>query len=132
MKPAKRIVAVGLASSIVLMLGACAPYSQSRLGESGGTGMEIVVNGKDPASMFQIGKAALEESGCVVTKVEEHNNLAVLYCHGSKVGNGKLEIESLTRSSHRLTMWNSMPGMSTGSKEISYVDQVLQTIKSKM
>jgi hypothetical protein len=131
MKPAKRMIAAGLASIIVLMLGACA-YSQSRLGESGGTGMDIVVSGKDPAGMFQLGKAVLEESGCAVTKVEEHNNLAVLYCHGSKVGNGKLEIESLTRSSHRLTMWNSMPGMSMGGKEISYVDQVLQTIKSKM
>jgi hypothetical protein len=131
MKPATRMVAVGFACSVVLLLGACA-YSQSRLGESGGTGMDLVVSGRDPAGMFQIGKAALEESGCAVTKVEEHNNLAVLYCHGSKVGNGKLEIESLTRSSHRLTMWNSMPGMSTGTKEISFVDQVLQTIKSKL
>jgi len=131
MKAATHMVAVGLASIIVLMLGACA-YSQSRLGESGGTGMDIVVSGRDPASMFQIGRAVLEESGCAVTKVEEHNNLAVLYCHGSQVGNGKLEIESLSRSSHRLTMWNSMPGMSMKSKEISFVDRVLQTIKTKM
>jgi hypothetical protein len=131
MKAATHMVAVGLASIIVLILGACA-YSQSRLGESGGTGKDIVVSGRDPGSVLQIGRAVLEENGCAVTSVEEHSNMAVLYCRGSKVGNGKLEIESLSRSSHRVTMWNSRPGMSTESEEISFVEHVLQVIKTKM
>jgi len=112
---------------IIVVFNGCMT-SHKLLGITGGSGDIVTISDIEFNKLWGISIDVLTEAGISIIAKNSQSKPAVIEGVGKGVGNVKLEILSLSSTSHRLTIWTSA-GFLKDAEERSFNQHILKEIQ---